>query len=339
MQVRVAQPDAAPDPSATVESFKKLINGKSVTGVIIPARSGLKPRIALANGQVGTTRDLAGMAGDHDAVVAINGTFFSAYEGIPVPWNHLIRDSQVVHIGNTGSAFGFTRDGQVKMERLRINIEGGTEGTFDYPHNWYAFGVNHWPVQGGDLAFLFNSAWGKTLGFSHGINIVVDGGKVIKIAENEDVSIPADGFVISLHGSERYLANRFKVGTRVDYKVVFTNPEGQEADWDDVITAVGAGPSLVRDGRIIVDSAYEGFTEDKILSQSQTRSAIGVTSAGDILLVNTVADMQALAAIMKELGAVQAMNLDGGASSGIYFNGGYLVRPGRNLSNALVFVK
>lgn len=39
---------------------------------------------------------------------------------------------------------------------------------------------------------------------------------------------------------------------------------------------------------------------------------------------------------MKKAGAYQAMNLDGGASSGLYYNGKYLTTPGRKISNALV---
>lgn len=30
------------------------------------------------------------------------------------------------------------------------------------------------------------------------------------------------------------------------------------------------------------------------------------------------------------------MNLDGGASSGLYYNGKYLTAPGRKISNALI---
>lgn len=336
--VQVA-PVAPPVSAAKVQSFKKKINGVNVTGVIIPANSGLKPKIALANGQIGTTQSLAEMAKAHNAVAAINGTFFSAYGGVPVPWNHLIKDGEVVHIGNYGSAFGFTKDGRVKLERLRIKIIGGTNDSFKYPNNWYAFGVNHWPAPDGNLAFIFTSAWGKTLGFSHGTNIVVSNGVVTKIGENQDVEIPANGYVISLHGSEKYLASRFDLETTVDYEASYTNDRGQEVDWTDVITAVGAGPSLVKDGEIIVDPAAEGFTEAKILSQSMARSAIGVNYQGDIILVHATATVQTLAKIMQELGAVQAMNLDGGASSGIYLNGSYLVQPGRELSNALIFVK
>jgi exopolysaccharide biosynthesis protein len=42
---------------------------------------------------------------------------------------------------------------------------------------------------------------------------------------------------------------------------------------------------------------------------------------------------------MKQAGAYQAMNLDGGASSGLYFNGKYIRTPGREISNAILVIK
>jgi exopolysaccharide biosynthesis protein len=42
---------------------------------------------------------------------------------------------------------------------------------------------------------------------------------------------------------------------------------------------------------------------------------------------------------MHSLGAYNAMNLDGGASSGLYYGGRYLTAPGRDLSNALIIYK
>ena len=39
---------------------------------------------------------------------------------------------------------------------------------------------------------------------------------------------------------------------------------------------------------------------------------------------------------MQALGCEQAMNLDGGASSGLWLSGGYLRQPGRPISNALL---
>ena len=46
--------------------------------------------------------------------------------------------------------------------------------------------------------------------------------------------------------------------------------------------------------------------------------------------------MVQFAQVMQVLGAREAMNLDGGASSGLVYEGKYLTKPGRALSNALV---
>ena len=41
----------------------------------------------------------------------------------------------------------------------------------------------------------------------------------------------------------------------------------------------------------------------------------------------------------QELGAYDAMNLDGGASTGLWVNGKYLVSPGRQINNALLLTR
>ncbi|MGH2372803.1 MAG: phosphodiester glycosidase family protein [bacterium] len=46
-----------------------------------------------------------------------------------------------------------------------------------------------------------------------------------------------------------------------------------------------------------------------------------------------------LARLMRVLGAHDAMNLDGGASSGLWVEGRYLTAPGRDVSHALVIVR
>jgi len=56
-------------------------------------------------------------------------------------------------------------------------------------------------------------------------------------------------------------------------------------------------------------------------------------------LVTCSATVRQLADIMKALGAYDAMNLDGGASSGLWVQGKYLVQPGRSISNALLILK
>ncbi|MCA1293798.1 phosphodiester glycosidase family protein [Paenibacillus sp. alder61] len=101
--------------------------------------------------------------------------------------------------------------------------------------------------------------------------------------------------------------------------------------------ALQAGPRLVTDGKIALNLKGEGFRDPKILKGGGTRSALGLTRDNKLILLTTSkATIPQLAQIMKQAGAYQAMNLDGGASSGLYYNGKYLTKPGRLISNALV---
>lgn len=101
--------------------------------------------------------------------------------------------------------------------------------------------------------------------------------------------------------------------------------------------AVQAGPRLVANGKIALDVAGEGFKDPKILTNGGARSALGITRDHRLILLTTSgATIPQLAEIMKQAGAWQAMNLDGGASSGLWMDGKYLTKPGRLLSNALV---
>nr|WP_051459354.1 phosphodiester glycosidase family protein [Paenibacillus zanthoxyli] len=98
-----------------------------------------------------------------------------------------------------------------------------------------------------------------------------------------------------------------------------------------------AGPRLVTGGKVSLNVTAEGFRDPKILTGGGARSALGLTRDHKLLLVTSGgATIPQMAQIMKQAGAWQAMNLDGGASSGLYFNGGYLTTPGRLISNAIV---
>ncbi|MCR8658582.1 phosphodiester glycosidase family protein [Paenibacillus endoradicis] len=106
-----------------------------------------------------------------------------------------------------------------------------------------------------------------------------------------------------------------------------------------VETALQAGPRLVSNGKVDTDPVGEGFKDPKILTSRGARSAIGITADGQLIIVTTAAaSIPELAQVMVKLKAVEAMNLDGGASSGLYANGKYITPAGRDLSNALVMV-
>lgn len=115
----------------------------------------------------------------------------------------------------------------------------------------------------------------------------------------------------------------------LDFKAHYTNSP--------VKGAVQAGPRLLVDGKVMLNVKKEGFKDPKILTGGGARSALGITKDHKLILLTTSgATIRQLAEMMKQAGAYQAMNLDGGASSGLYYNGSYLTVPGRQISTAIV---
>jgi exopolysaccharide biosynthesis protein len=93
----------------------------------------------------------------------------------------------------------------------------------------------------------------------------------------------------------------------------------------------------VQDGKIVFNPKTSGFTENKIIKDRGQRSAIGITKSNKLLLVTgSNLNMNELSKVMVELGAVKAMNLDGGASSGLYAKGNMITNPGRKLNTVLM---
>ncbi len=102
-------------------------------------------------------------------------------------------------------------------------------------------------------------------------------------------------------------------------------------------TVLASGPRLVAAGKPSVYPRREGF-KDQGLFRRTHRAAAGVTRSGKLLLVNaaTPVSMWELARAMVKLGAVEAINLDGGSSTALYYGGKFRARPARKLTNVLV---
>ena len=297
----------------------------------------LSARVMTALGGIGRTDSFESMVKQSRAVAAINGSYFDAYNktGDKDPGMTLIRGGQVIHKGITGTLIGFSPRGVV-MGRLNLPIRGTVNGNGRIS-KWYAYWLNRTPTSPNNVT-IFTAARGSRARVSDGLSVVVNHNRVEKIVAG-DAPIPLFGYIIHLRGNERENAGLFPVGATVGYEVLRdAGPETRQ--WSDVSEAVGAGPRLLRDGQVDYHPLDEGFTEAKILTNRALRSAIGVTRDGSVLLVTASSPtVRELCDVMKKLGAVQAMNLDGGASTGLFANGRYLIKPGRLLSNALVFYR
>lgn len=118
--------------------------------------------------------------------------------------------------------------------------------------------------------------------------------------------------------------------------VVVPLTKGRKQGWGAYETVLCCGPSLISRGRISISLRREGFGNS--LTSPATRTAVGITRSGKLLLVavNRKTSFHAVARLMLSLGALEALSLDGGSSTGFYANGRYMAAPGRRLTNLLV---
>jgi len=114
-------------------------------------------------------------------------------------------------------------------------------------------------------------------------------------------------------------------------------PKSRHVDWSEHRAALAAGPLLVWNGFAKPVPGGEGFGDPSVFARVAPRSAAGITKDNRLLLVTTArgASLANLAAALGDLGAVYAMNLDGGASAAMWFQGEMIRRPRRPLTNLL----
>ena len=107
----------------------------------------------------------------------------------------------------------------------------------------------------------------------------------------------------------------------------------QSIHWN-IRDAIQAGPVLINNSKINISIENEVFFDTKI-PRINPRTAAGYTSDGKLILM--VVDgrqamsrgvyLEELAIMMYDLGCTEAINLDGGKSSGIVVNGILLNKP------------
>jgi exopolysaccharide biosynthesis protein len=103
-----------------------------------------------------------------------------------------------------------------------------------------------------------------------------------------------------------------------------------------VETAIGGGPVLVQDGKINITNNEELLFAGKGMYDKNPRTAMGYTANGKLIILVIQgrfpakaegADLVQEAAILQQLGCVEALNLDGGGSSCMLVNGKETITP------------
>ncbi|HAF22499.1 MAG TPA: hypothetical protein DCK93_06230 [Blastocatellia bacterium] len=195
-----------------------------------------------------------------------------------------------------------------------------------------------------------------TLTSPEGIEVVVRRGRVVSVGDLKGSSeIPADGYVISAVGKSReWVKDNVPKGATISFSWHLNSIEpGDDQKWRRAYSILGAGPQLIRNGKIAITNLQEKITP-AFATDGHPRTAIAKLASGKLLLLTVDGrqpgesigmPLNVLADLLLELGAVEAMNLDGGGSTTMVLNDKVVNKPSdatgeRPVSDAiLVFPK
>ncbi len=177
---------------------------------------------------------------------------------------------------------------------------------------------------------LFNEHYGpRTKTNPHGREIKIKNGKIIANATGGNMSIEPGTVVLSGHGANAAALATARVG---DQAVIQQSLGVPEADAAKIV--VGAGPMLVENGQAHVRSREEHIAGD-IANGRAPRTGIGIKKDGTVLVlvvdgrssVSAGMTLQEFAQYFLRLGAVSALNFDGGGSSEMVIDKQIVNRP------------
>ncbi|MDR7415812.1 MAG: phosphodiester glycosidase family protein [Armatimonadota bacterium] len=324
---------------STLRDFESL-PGPQWMAVLRLTRGSGRLRVALAQDRVAGRERTSSIARRFGAVAAVNGGYF-APDGDPLG----------------GVMIGREWVSEPLPGRSCLGITETEEVVFDIL-NWKAEAVTPWgtvPIQGvnrprgSEEVVLFTPRLGSPLRTRPGgIEVVVSGGMVQEVRAIPPASVPPEGFVLSGHGLPAEVLARLRPGDPVHVQIR-VEPSSGDPRWQRVRDILCGGPRLLARGQPIPDS--EGFPE-AFLYRRHPRTAVGVTPDGTVILL--VVDGRApehglgmtipeLAMEMRRLGAVEALNLDGGGSTTLVVHGQVVNRPSdetgeRPVSDALLLL-
>jgi len=165
-----------------------------------------------------------------------------------------------------------------------------------------------------------------TLTNPDGLELVVRQDRVVSVNDLQGSSqIPSDGYVVSATGTAReWLKRNTRKGSRihVSWRLKPTEPEDTR-DWMRAHSMLAAGPQLIKNGKVDITVKQEKMVATFDVDR-HPRTAIARLDSGKLVLI-TVDGRQPgvsvgmslfmLADLLLELGAVDALNLDGGGST------------------------
>ncbi|MEA5618016.1 phosphodiester glycosidase family protein [Cronbergia sp. UHCC 0137] len=293
-----------------------------------PKAFGLTLKPILANpGNAEGTAPLIQKAQRDLAVAAINGGYFNRNNRLPL--GAIRRDSNWLSgaILNRG-AIAWNNSGQFYFGRLTVTETLISNNSQPLPILF----VNSGYVQNGIARYT--SEWGSTYTplTDNEILLLVQNGKIShqfpggKTGTNP-ITIPQNGYLLAFRGNAVKTSAKLPIGT--DVKITSVTTPSEFSRYPHI---VGAGPLLLENRRIVLDAKSEKFS-DAFIREKASRSSICTTNTGSLIIAavhNRVGgagpSLGEQAKLMQTMGCINALNLDGGSSTGLYLGGQLLDR-------------
>ena len=276
----------------------------------------------------------------YKAMAATNGGYFrttGTYRGestglllldgklISEPNNDRVGVGLITTGANTEVVFGYLKFlGEIQVNRTKHIVQG-----MNRPRST-------------DELIVFTPEFHRTsLTNPDGIEVVVRRNRVLAINDQMGSSaIPNDGFVISAVGKARqWVTANLRKGSKVTFswslRPLRPNANNEDEKWRRVYSSVGAGPQLIRAGKIDITDQQEKMSLN-FRADRHPRTAMARLASGRLLLatvdgrqsgVSVGMSLDMLADLLLELGAVEAINLDGGGSTTMVVHNKLLNRP------------
>jgi exopolysaccharide biosynthesis protein len=281
-----------------------------------------------------TTRAIAAR---HGAIAAINGGYFrmtGTFAGDST--GTLQIDGEILSEPDRGrAAVGFVRaPNATRLVMGHVTWEGSVtvEGTRRRLN-----GLNR--ARGANELVLFTPEFhATTLTDDTGTEAIVRAGRVSEVRDAAgSTPIPRDGFVLSATGTMRqWVRNSLKPGKRVTTSVTLKPVDRSTVNpWKGAEDILGAGPKLVTAGKVDITAAREKMLPT-FATDRHPRTAIASLRDGRVLLavvdgrqpsLSIGMTLDELARFLIELGAVEAINMDGGGSTTMVVGNAIVNRP------------
>lgn len=117
---------------------------------------------------------------------------------------------------------------------------------------------------------------------------------------------------------------------------IFHPNYGEVIDWFPYRFALRGAVRLIENGTICPNPKSQKFRDSSIWGKAP-RTGIGITAEGKVVLMATrsLVTLSQLGKAFSKLGVKDAVNLDGGGSTALYYRGSMVISTGRRLCNML----